>query len=115
MRPFFCFLALTACLSLSPLTRAGTPKPLEIYFIDVEGGQATLIVDPRGPALLVDTGWPGFAGRDAGRIVSAAHAGPMAGETLAIVGAPSTVTATASLTASNGCTVTFPPTAAREG
>jgi competence protein ComEC len=74
MRPFFCFLALTTCLSLAPVTRAGTPKPLEIYFIDVEGGQATLIVDPRGPALLVDTGWPGFDGRDAGRIVSAARA-----------------------------------------
>src|SRR5215471_2746193 len=74
MRPFFSLLALTACLSLAPLARAGTPKPLEIYFIDVEGGQATLIVDPRGPALLVDTGWPGFDGRDAGRIVSAAHA-----------------------------------------
>src|SRR5215831_6775951 len=74
MRRLFHFLALTACLSLAPLARAGTPKPLEIYFIDVEGGQATLIVDPRGPALLVDTGWPGFDGRDAGRIVSAAKA-----------------------------------------
>src|SRR5215472_19034928 len=74
MRPFVCFLALTACLSLAPLARAGTPKPLEIYFIDVEGGQATLIVDPHGSSLLVDTGWSGFDARDAGRIVSAAHA-----------------------------------------
>jgi competence protein ComEC len=57
-----------------PVTSAGKSKPLEIYFIDVEGGQATLIVDPRGPALLVDTGWPGFDGRDAGRIVAAAQA-----------------------------------------
>src|SRR5262252_9986730 len=74
MRPSVCFLALTACLSLASPTRAGTPKPLEIYFIDVEGGQATLVVDPNGPSLLIDTGWPGFDGRDAGRIVSAAHA-----------------------------------------
>ena len=74
MRPFFCFLAITVFLSLAPQAHAATPKPLEIYFIDVEGGQATLMVDPRGPALLVDTGWPGFDGRDAGRIVSAAHA-----------------------------------------
>ena len=44
---------------------------LEIYFIDVEGGQATLIVAPPGQSLLVDTGWPGFGGRDAGRIVEA--------------------------------------------
>jgi beta-lactamase superfamily II metal-dependent hydrolase len=73
MRPFFCFLAITACLSLAPATHAETSKPLEIYFIDVEGGQATLIVDPHGPSLLVDTGWPGFDGRDAGRIVAAAR------------------------------------------
>ena len=74
MRPFFCLLAITACFSLAPVICAETSKPLEIYFIDVEGGQATLIVDPLGPSLLIDTGWPGFDGRDAGRIVSAAHA-----------------------------------------
>jgi beta-lactamase superfamily II metal-dependent hydrolase len=74
MRRLFHILTVTACLSLVSVTRAGTHKPLEIYFIDVEGGQATLIVDPRGPALLIDTGWPGFDGRDAERIVSAAHA-----------------------------------------
>ena len=33
-----------------------------------------MIVDPHGSSLLVDTGWPGFDNRDAGRIVSAAHA-----------------------------------------
>jgi competence protein ComEC len=43
-------------------------KDLKIYFIDVEGGQCTLIVTPRGESILVDTGWPGFNGRDAGRI-----------------------------------------------
>jgi len=74
MHRLFQVLAVTACLSLVTATRAKTAKPLEIYFIDVEGGQATLIVDPRGPALLVDTGWPGFEGRDAERIVSTAHA-----------------------------------------
>jgi beta-lactamase superfamily II metal-dependent hydrolase len=46
--------------------------PLQIYFVDVEGGQATLIVSPSGQSLLVDTGWPG--GRDADRIVTAAKA-----------------------------------------
>src|SRR5215471_10999358 len=74
MRRFFHVLAVTASLLLVPATHAGTPKPLEIYFIDVEGGQATLVVDPDGPSLLIDTGWPGFDARDAGRIVSAAHA-----------------------------------------
>ena len=46
-------------------------KPLEIYFIDVEGGQSTLFVTPGGQSLLVDTGWPGNAFRDANRIVAA--------------------------------------------
>lgn len=45
---------------------------LDIYFIDVEGGQATLIVTPQGRSLLIDTGFPDFDGRDAERIVSAA-------------------------------------------
>jgi len=47
-------------------------KSLQIYFVDVEGGQATLFVTPTGQSLLVDTGWPGFDGRDADRIVAAA-------------------------------------------
>jgi competence protein ComEC len=47
-------------------------KPLRIYFVDVEGGQATLFVTPAGQSLLVDTGWPGNNGRDADRIVAAA-------------------------------------------
>jgi competence protein ComEC len=51
---------------------AATPKPLQIYFIDVEGGQATLFVTPEGQSLLIDTGWPGNNFRDADRIVAAA-------------------------------------------
>jgi competence protein ComEC len=45
---------------------------LRVYFIDVEGGQATLFVTPQGESLLVDAGWPGFNGRDAERIAAAA-------------------------------------------
>ncbi len=33
-------------------------KGLEIYWVDVEGGAATLIVTPEGESLLVDNGWP---------------------------------------------------------
>jgi competence protein ComEC len=47
-------------------------KTLDIYFVDVEGGQATLVVSPSKQALLVDTGWPGFNMRDANRIAAAA-------------------------------------------
>src|ERR1039458_2745626 len=52
-------------------------KSLEIYFIDVEGGQATLFVAASGESLLVDTGWGGFNGRDAGRIAAAAKSAGM--------------------------------------
>lgn len=45
---------------------------LDIYFVDVEGGQATLIVTPAGESMLVDAGFPGFEGRDAQRIRAAA-------------------------------------------
>ena len=43
--------------------------------MDVEGGQATLIVSPSGQTLLVDTGYAGYSGRDADRIAAAAKAG----------------------------------------
>jgi beta-lactamase superfamily II metal-dependent hydrolase len=52
---------------------AGAAKnALEVYFIDVEGGQATLYVAPSGESMLVDAGWPGFNSRDAERIERAA-------------------------------------------
>jgi competence protein ComEC len=51
---------------------AGKEKELHIYFVDVEGGQATLFVTPAGQSLLIDTGWSGNEGRDADRIVAAA-------------------------------------------
>jgi len=55
----------------APLRAAGT---LDVYFIDVEGGQSTLFVSPSGESMLVDTGWPGFNGRDAERISNVAKA-----------------------------------------
>ena len=64
---------LALCLSFSAVC-LGKDKPLEVYFVDVEGGQATLFVSPSGESMLIDTGWPGFGGRDADRIVAAAHA-----------------------------------------
>jgi beta-lactamase superfamily II metal-dependent hydrolase len=65
-------LTLLAALLLFP-TVAGqaAPKTLDIYFIDVEGGAATLIVTPLGESLLVDSGFPGE--RDAGRIAHVAR------------------------------------------
>src|SRR5947199_8363433 len=51
---------------------AHAAKTLDIYFIDVEGGQSTLVVSPSGQSLLIDTGYAGFSGRDADRIAIAA-------------------------------------------
>jgi beta-lactamase superfamily II metal-dependent hydrolase len=62
---------LAALLFLGAYSNAAS-KPLQIYFVDVEGGQATLFITPAGQSLLIDTGWAGFNGRDADRIVAAA-------------------------------------------
>lgn len=59
-----------ALLAASALFAA---RPMRIFFLDVEGGQATLIVSPSGESMLVDAGWPGRDGRDAARIVAAAR------------------------------------------
>jgi len=67
-RLFFRLAVASACLFVT-LSAAG---PLDIYFIDVEGGQSTLVVTSTGESLLVDTGYAGNNGRDANRIAAAA-------------------------------------------
>jgi beta-lactamase superfamily II metal-dependent hydrolase len=59
-------------LSCATLRAQHTSDDLKIFFIDVEGGQSTLFVTPDHRSLLIDTGWPGNAGRDADRIAAAA-------------------------------------------
>jgi competence protein ComEC len=60
-------------LSLAATAPAQTRKTLDIYVVDVEGGNATLFVTPSGESLLIDTGnlGPVAAPRDAGRIMAA--------------------------------------------
>jgi competence protein ComEC len=64
--------------------QGATPKTLDIYFIDVEGGQSTLLVTPNRQSFLIDTGWAGSGApdskpgdpaksRDANRITAAAR------------------------------------------
>ena len=65
LKPLIVTLALCA-------TALAAPKSMEVYFIDVEGGQATLIVSPSGQSMVIDTGWGGFDNRDADRIAAAA-------------------------------------------
>lgn len=79
-----------ALLILLPaVAQAAAARQLQIYFIDVEGGQSTLVVTPAGQTLLIDAGWAGDGGyqsvsgstsaeaakaRDPGRIVAAMRA-----------------------------------------
>jgi beta-lactamase superfamily II metal-dependent hydrolase len=60
-------LAILFCTLARPA--AQTAKPLDIYFIDVEGGQATLLVTPAGESMLIDTGYPGYGDRDVNRVL----------------------------------------------
>jgi competence protein ComEC len=60
-----------ALVAAKPLAQA-TAKTLDIYYIDTEGGQATLFVSPAGQTVLVDTGNTGT--RDPDRIMDAAKA-----------------------------------------
>jgi competence protein ComEC len=71
--PLALFFAGAAAAAPSSSTPAPTgEKDLRVYFVDVEGGQATLFVTPAGQSLLIDTGWDDNGGRDADRIAAAA-------------------------------------------
>ena len=69
-------LAVTAAaifaLTSAPMAQRGTtPKPLDIYVVDTEGGKAALWVAPSGQSLLIDSGNPG--NRDLDRIMAAVN------------------------------------------
>ncbi len=56
----------------SPGAQPARGKALNIYVVDVEGGNATLFVSPTGGSVLIDTGNGGAAAaRDVGRIMAA--------------------------------------------
>jgi beta-lactamase superfamily II metal-dependent hydrolase len=72
--PLIAVAAAMLFLAATPSVAAqSSTKHLLIYTIDVEGGQATLLVAPSGASLLVDTGWPGNNARDTDRIMAAMH------------------------------------------
>jgi hypothetical protein len=56
----------TGALIMAAATAAPAERGLEIYWVDVEGGGATLIVTPARESVLIVTGFPGP--RDAHRI-----------------------------------------------
>src|SRR6202049_4178762 len=62
MLPLLVAAALFVPVSLAHAQQPQVQKSLDIYFIDTEGGQATLFVSPSGQSMLVDTGFPGNQG-----------------------------------------------------
>src|ERR1700674_5262962 len=60
--PLLVAAALLVPVSLLRAQQPQQQKTLDIYFIDTEGGQATLFVSPSGQSMLVDTGFPGNQG-----------------------------------------------------
>ncbi len=71
MKPNAIFFAALCILSAATAAGAGLAEgTLDIYWVDVEGGGATLIVTPTGESVLVDSGNP-FE-RDPGRIYKVA-------------------------------------------
>ena len=73
MRAVAVFVAALALAVSVPAAQAQT-RSLQVYVVDVEGGNATLFIGPTGESVLIDTGNGGAnAARDAGRILDAAR------------------------------------------
>jgi len=71
MRHLICRIAFAAVLISASTASAGkNDKRLDIYWVDVEGGAATMIITPQGESILIDTGNPGR--RDPDRIARVA-------------------------------------------
>jgi len=64
---------IAAAFALAPVHPLAQSRNLDIYWVDVEGGAATLVVSPSGESLLYDSGWE-VGDRDAKRIADAAKA-----------------------------------------
>ena len=72
MRASIAWLSVLLLAAASPIAQTGASKTLDIYVVDVEGGNATLFVSPSGASALIDSGNGGAAAaRDADRIMAA--------------------------------------------
>ncbi len=66
---YWILISLLCGISLKGVTAGEADGHLDFYFIDVEGGAATLIVTPAGESILIDSGYPDNGGRDLQRIL----------------------------------------------
>jgi competence protein ComEC len=75
---YFVLLALLAAIAPLHAQTSGAKnsaqRTLDIYFIDTEGGQATLFVTPSGESMLMDTGFAGNQGMPDGNAKNSAGA-----------------------------------------
>ncbi|MBX3443083.1 MAG: MBL fold metallo-hydrolase [Planctomyces sp.] len=62
-------LALVVSFAARSVSAGAEDGRFDLYFIDVEGGAATLLVTPDGESVLIDSGYPGNQGRDLNRIL----------------------------------------------
>src|SRR5712671_2912226 len=69
--PWPAWLVVAMAVALAGTGKA-QPRNLDIYWVDVEGGAATLMVSPSGESLLYDSGWE-VGDRDAKRIAAVAQ------------------------------------------
>ena len=72
LKPISRCLSFAALLIAAAAAASAQPRNLDIYWVDVEGGAATLVVSPSGESLLIDSGWE-VGDRDAQRIHAAAQ------------------------------------------
>lgn len=66
------FLVACGAILPNPAQAGRNDGRLDLYFIDVEGGAATLLVTPAGESILIDSGYPDNMGRDRDRILKVA-------------------------------------------
>src|SRR5437763_10711824 len=72
-RMMVAILAVMFCAAAGAAQTTAKRTTLDIYVVDVEGGNAVLFVTPSGESVLIDSGNGGAAAaRDVGRIVAAA-------------------------------------------
>lgn len=70
LRKAIALVAVVFYLANSIVIAGSDDERLDIYFIDVEGGAATLLVTPSGESILIDSGYPDYMDRDRNRILA---------------------------------------------